>query len=63
MSEPDDINAAAITAGVERAITKLLTAPDLDGAFYDAVRQGTRDAIWLIAAQSNVDMPPAGHAN
>ena len=34
-----DINAAAITAGVERAITKLLTAPDLDGAFYDAVRQ------------------------
>jgi hypothetical protein len=57
-----DISAAAITAGVERAITKLLSAPDLDGAFYDAVRQGTRDAIWAIAAQSSLEMPP-GHMN
>ena len=36
-----DIDPAEIIAGVERAIVKLLTAPDIDGAFYDAVRQGS----------------------
>lgn len=62
---PDsDISRADIVDGVERALVKLLTAPEVDGAFYDAVRQGTRDAIWLIAAQcTNADIPPAGHAN
>lgn len=64
MPSPDAIDHADIIAGVERALVRLLTAPDTDGAFYDAVRQGTRDAIWAIAAQcTDADIPPAGHAN
>ena len=39
MPSPDAIDHADIIAGVERAIVRLLTAPDTDGAFYDAVRQ------------------------
>ena len=59
-----DINTAALTEGIERALTKLLTSPELDGPFYDAVRQGTRDAIWAIAAQcTDADIPPTRHAN
>jgi hypothetical protein len=42
--------------GVERAITRLLSTPDLDGPFYAAVRQGVRDAIWNLGT-SAADMP------
>jgi hypothetical protein len=62
MSAEPDIDHAALTEGIERALVKLLTSTEIDGQFYDAVRQGTRDAIWAIAAQSNIEMPP-GRAN
>ena len=60
--DPDPDHAAAIAAGVERAITRLLSSPDLDGPFFAAIRQGVRDGIWHLGTAAP-DMPPAGHAD
>jgi hypothetical protein len=48
MPEPDSIN-TAISQGVERALTRLFTSPDLT----DAIRQGVRDGIWHLGAAAN----------
>ena len=63
MPEPDDTN-AAIAQGVERALTRLFTSPDLA----DAIRQGVRDGIWHLGATANTPAPdaseqPHGHAD
>ena len=63
MPEPNDTN-TAISAGVAQAIQRIFGSNDADARFFDAVRQGTRDAVWLIAANANAtDTPPAGHAD
>ena len=62
MSEPDDTN-AAISAGVAQALERLFGSSDADARFFDAIRQGTRDAVWLIAANAPTPTPPAGHAD
>ena len=54
--DPDPAHTAAITAGVERAIARLLSSPDLDGPFFAAIRQGVRDG-------SGTSAPPLRHAS
>ena len=46
MPEPD-VTTTAITAGIERAITRLLSSPDL----LAAIRQGVRDGVWHLWAR------------
>ena len=60
--DPDPEHVAAITAGVERAITRLLSSPDRDSQLFDAIRQGARDAIWNLGTAA-ADTPSAGHAD
>jgi hypothetical protein len=56
MPEPDPEHIAAISAGVERAITRLFSSPDLA----DAIRQGVRDGIWHLGIAANT---PASEGN
>ena len=62
MPEPDDIN-TAVSAGVAQALQRLFGSSDADARFYDAVRLGTRDAVWLIAANAEGSERPIGHAD
>ena len=52
MPEPDDIN-TAVTAGVAQALQRMFGSSDADARFFDAVRLGCRDALWLIAANAS----------
>jgi hypothetical protein len=61
MPEPDDTN-TAITQGVAQALERMFGSADADARFFDAVRLGCRDAVWLIAANAT-HTPPAGHAD
>jgi hypothetical protein len=58
MSDPDPEHLAAISDGVERALTRLFNSPDIT----DAIRQGVRDGIWHLGTEAT-HTPPAGHAN
>ena len=67
MPEPD-VTTTAITAGIERAITRLLSSPDL----LAAIRQGVRDGVWHLGLGANAaadtpnqggDARHAGHAD
>jgi len=60
--DPDPAHIAAIAAGVERAVTQLLTSPDLDSQICEAIRQGIRDGLWHLGTAA-ADMPPVGHAD
>ena len=51
MPEPDNLS-TAISAGVAQALERLFGSSDADARFFDAVRLGTRDAVWLIAANA-----------
>ena len=51
MPESDHVN-SAISAGVAQALQRLFGSGDADARFFDAVRLGTRDAVWLIAANA-----------
>lgn len=51
VSEPDEIN-SAVSAGIAQALERLFGSGDADARFYDAVRLGCRDALWLIAANA-----------
>jgi hypothetical protein len=48
-ARPDHIN-SAISAAVAQALQRLFGSGDADARLVDAVRLGTRDAVWLIAA-------------
>lgn len=61
--DPDPAHTAAIAAGVAQALQHLFGSNDADARFFDAVRLGTRDAVWLIAATAAPDTPPVGHAD
>ena len=56
-----DISSADIIAGVERAVARLLTTPELDDAVLDAIRRGVRDGVWHLGTAP--DSPPAGRVN
>jgi hypothetical protein len=61
--EPDDLN-SAVSAGIAQALERLFGSGDADARFYDAVRLGTRDAVWLIAAaNAEGSERPTGHAD
>jgi hypothetical protein len=62
MPEPDDIN-TAVSAGVAQALQRLFGSSDADARFFDAVRLGTRDAVWLIAANASDTEQSHGHAD
>lgn len=51
VSEPDATN-AAVSAGIAQALERLFGSGDADARFFDAVQLGTRDALWLIAANA-----------
>jgi hypothetical protein len=63
MHDPDPDHTAAIAAGVAQALQRLFGSNDADARFFDAVRLGTRDAVWLIAANAEGTDRPAGHAD
>jgi hypothetical protein len=52
MTEPDNINTSA-SAGVAQALQRLFDSPELADAIGQGVRQGIRDAIWLVAATAS----------
>ena len=58
MPEPNDTN-TAITAGVAQALERMFGSNDADSRFFDAVRLGCRDALWLIAANARPTPMPA----
>ena len=62
MPEPDDTT-AAISSGIAHALERLFGSSDADARFFDAIRLGTRDAVWLIAANADGSQRPAGHAD
>ena len=50
---PDDNINTAVSAGIAQALQRIFGSNgDADARFYDAVRLGTRDAVWLIAANA-----------
>jgi hypothetical protein len=64
MPDPVPEHLAAISDGVAQALQRMFGSNDADARFFDAVRQGTRDALWLIAANAtNASERSAGHAD
>lgn len=59
MPEPDEIN-SAVSAGIAQALERLFGSGDADARFFDAVKLGCRDALWLIA--TNATERSAGHS-
>jgi hypothetical protein len=49
---PDPDISTAVCAGVAQALERMFGSSDADARFYDAVRLGTRDAVWLLAAKA-----------
>jgi len=63
---PDPDISTAVSAGVAQALQRMFGSADADARFYDAVRLGTRDALWLIAGNAtdaDDSEQSAGHAD